>query len=87
MTQAAAIELAPFGIRVVAVAPGMVDTPIIAGYKERGLEDSLARGQMRGRLLPPDTIAQTIVWLCSRGANAVNGSTIMCDDGFASFKT
>lgn len=87
MTQAAALELAPYGIRVVAVAPGMVDTPIIAGYKQRGLEDSLARGQMRGKLLGPETIAQTIVWLCSPGADAVNGSTVMCDDGFASFKT
>ena len=34
MTQAAALELAPFGIRVVAVAPGAVDTPIIQGYKD-----------------------------------------------------
>jgi len=86
MTQAAALELAPYGIRVVAVAPGIVDTPIIAGYKARGLDDSLARGQMRGKLLAPEAIAQAIVWLCSPGADAVNGSTLLCDDGFASFK-
>jgi NAD(P)-dependent dehydrogenase (short-subunit alcohol dehydrogenase family) len=34
MTQAAALELAPHGIRVIAVAPGTVDTPIIQGYKD-----------------------------------------------------
>ncbi len=85
MTQAAALELAPYGIRVIAVAPGIVDTPIIAGYKARG-DDSLARGAMRGKLLQPEAVAATIVWLCSPGADAINGSTVLCDDGFASFK-
>ncbi len=86
MTQTAALELAPFGIRCVAIAPGGVDTPIIAGYLEMGLEPVMAKMQMRGKLLTPESIATVVVWLCSPAADCVNGSTIMCDDGFASFK-
>lgn len=86
MTQAAALELAPFGIRVVAIAPGTVDTPIIQGYRDQGLEKVLERQQMRGKILTPEQIADVVVWLCSKGADAVNGSTVMCDDGLASFK-
>jgi len=87
MTQAAALELAPFGIRVVAIAPGAVDTPIIQGYKDMGLEAHIARAQMRGKILQPEKIADVVVWLCSKGADVVNGSTVMCDDGSAEFKT
>lgn len=86
LSQAAALELAPFGIRVVAIAPGAVDTPIIQGYKDMGLEHAMATGQMRGKLLTPEQIADVVIWLCSSGADAVNGSTILCDDGFAGFK-
>ncbi|MDP9025646.1 MAG: SDR family oxidoreductase [Candidatus Eremiobacteraeota bacterium] len=86
MSQTAALELAPYGIRCVAIAPGSVDTPIIDGYREMGLGRVLARGQMRGRILTPEAIAEVVVWLCSAGADAVNGSTIFTDDGFASFK-
>ena len=86
MTQAAALELAPYNIRVVAIAPGSVDTPIIAGYKAMGLEAELARSQMRGKVLQPGQIAETVVWLCSAAADCVNGSTLMCDDGFVGFK-
>jgi glucose 1-dehydrogenase len=87
MTQAAALELAPHGIRCIAIAPGGVETPIIANYLEMGLEPVLSKMQMRGKLLQPESIARVVVWLCSPAADCINGSTIMCDDGFASFKT
>lgn len=86
MTQAAALELAPHGIRVVAVAPGGVDTPIIQGYKDMGLSDRLARGQMRRRLQAPEEIADVVSLLASPQANAINGSVVMTDDGYAEFK-
>lgn len=86
MTQAAALELAPFSIRVVAIAPGGVDTPIIQGYKDAGLDAVLARGQMRGRLLTAEQIADVVVLLASDGADAINGSMVMVDDGYAEFK-
>ncbi len=55
--RATALELAPFGIRVVTVAPGAVDTPIIQGYKDMGMNDVLANAQMRRRIIAPEAIA------------------------------
>lgn len=86
MTSAAALELAPLGIRVVGVAPGVVDTPIIQGYRDAGVIDRMARRQMRRRLLQPEQIARVIVFLASDEADAVNGSTVLVDDGYAAFK-
>jgi glucose 1-dehydrogenase len=86
MTQAAALELAPFGIRVVAVAPGGVNTPLIQIYKDIGLEDRLANSQMRRRLQKPEEIADVVALLVTDEANAINGSVVMTDDGYAEFK-
>ena len=86
MTQAAALELAPYGIRVVAIAPGAVDTPIIQGYKDMGLGGRLAKAQMRGQLQTPEQIAAAVTLLCTEDAQAINGSVVMTDDGAAEFK-
>ena len=86
MTQAAALELAPYGIRVVAVAPGGVDTPIIQGYKDAGLTEMMANQQMRRKLQTPESIAEIVAFLASDAADAINGSVVMTDDGFAEFK-
>jgi NAD(P)-dependent dehydrogenase (short-subunit alcohol dehydrogenase family) len=63
-----------------------VDTPIIQGYKDMGLSDVLARGQMRRRLQTPEEIADAVSLLASPQANAINGSVVMTDDGYAEFK-
>ena len=86
MTQAAALELAPFGIRVVAVAPGAVDTPISQGYKDMGLGEVLAGAQMRGEIIAPEKIASVVTLLVTDDADAINGSVVMADDGGAEFK-
>jgi NAD(P)-dependent dehydrogenase (short-subunit alcohol dehydrogenase family) len=86
MTQAAALELAQHGIRVVAVAPGGVDAPIIQGYKDLGLEDRLANSQMRRKLQRPEQIADVVALLATEEADAINGSVVMTDDGYAEFK-
>jgi NAD(P)-dependent dehydrogenase (short-subunit alcohol dehydrogenase family) len=86
MTQAAALELAPFGIRVIAVAPGSVNTPIIQGYKDAGLEELMAQAQMRRRLQEPEEIANAVALLVTEEAGAINGSVVMTDDGYAEFK-
>jgi glucose 1-dehydrogenase len=86
MTQAAAYELAMFGIRVVGIAPGGVDTPIIEGYKMAGLTDQMAKMHMRGRLQKPEEIANVVAFLATEEANAINGSIVMVDDGYAEFK-
>jgi NAD(P)-dependent dehydrogenase (short-subunit alcohol dehydrogenase family) len=86
MTQAAAIELAPLGIRVVAVAPGAVDTQLLEPVRTAGLERELARRHMRRRVILPERVADVVVFLASREADAINGTVVMVDDGYTSFK-
>ncbi|MFD1175682.1 SDR family NAD(P)-dependent oxidoreductase [Paenibacillus puldeungensis] len=86
MTKSAALELAPYGIRVVAVAPGAVDTPIIQGYKDKGLVDSMKSKVMGNKLTLPSQVADTVYLLTLDEASAINGSVVMADEGYASFK-
>ncbi|PGY12966.1 SDR family NAD(P)-dependent oxidoreductase [Bacillus sp. AFS031507] len=86
MTQTAALELAPYGIRVVGVAPGVVDTPIYDPVRAIGREDEFTHKQMTKAFTPPSHIANVVAFLASEEALAINGSTILADDGYASFK-
>ena len=86
LTQAAAVELAPFGIRVVAIAPGAVDTPLLGDLKVAGLDRDLARKQMRRKMIAPEKVAEVVVFLASSEADAINGTVVMIDDGYVSFK-
>lgn len=86
MSKSAALELAPYGIRVVAVAPGAVDTPIIQGYKDSGLLDSMRAKVMGGELTQPEVVADTVYLVSLDEATAITGSVVMADQGYASFK-
>lgn len=84
MTKAAALELASYGIRVVAVAPGFIDTPLLGD--DLSLKEQLAHQHMRGKLIAPEKVASVVTFLFSEAAEAVNGTTIPVDDGFLAFK-
>ena len=84
MTKSAALELAPHGIRVVAVAPGFIDTPIIG--KDAEFKASLARQHLHGELIAPEKVASVVTFLFTDAASAINGSTIPVEDGFQVFK-
>lgn len=86
MTQSAALDLAPYGIRVVGVAPGVVDTPIYDPLKEAGRMHIMTDKQMTKQFTSPGDIANVVAFLASDEARAINGSTVMVDDGYASFK-
>ncbi|WP_079478061.1 SDR family NAD(P)-dependent oxidoreductase [Halobacillus salinus] len=86
MTKSAALELAPFGIRVVGIAPGVVDTPIIQGYKDLGVIDSMKAKVMGNELTKPEQLANAAYLLSLDEADAINGSVVMADEGYASFK-
>lgn len=86
MTKCAALEFAPHGIRVCAVAPGRVDTPLLRKYEALGLWEHIRKEQMRQAFTTPDEIAALFAFLASDEANVVNGTTVAADDGFLNFK-
>ncbi|WP_340004241.1 SDR family oxidoreductase [Paenibacillus sp. FSL K6-0276] len=86
MTKSAALEMSVHGIRVLAVAPGAVDTPIIQGYKDQGMVDEMKSKVMGNKLTLPEQVADTVYLLSLPKASAINGSVVMADEGYASFK-
>ena len=83
LTKSAALEYATDGIRINAVCPGIVDTPMIrrhiAGDAKR--EAQFKAGSPIGKIGTPDEIAQAVVWLCSDGASYVTGQAMVVDGG------
>jgi NAD(P)-dependent dehydrogenase (short-subunit alcohol dehydrogenase family) len=76
-TQTLALELAPAGIRVNAICPGLVDTPI----HQPGALDGLAGIQPLGRVGQPDEIARSIYFLASDLSAWTTGALIPVDGG------
>lgn len=86
MTKCAALEFAPHNIRVAAVAPGRVDTPMLRQYEALGLWEHIRREHMRAEFTQPVEIARVYAFLASEEANCINGSTVNAEDGFVNFK-
>jgi NAD(P)-dependent dehydrogenase (short-subunit alcohol dehydrogenase family) len=84
LTKSAALEYAPRGVRINAVCPGTIDTPMVADMLSRGeLELAEAvRNQPIGRLGRADEIAAAVLWLCSTGASFVVGVALSVDGGY-----
>ena len=83
LTRSAALEYARKGVRVNAVLPGTVRTPMLEGFVG-GNEDALkAMGKTApmGRLATPEEIAGTIVFLCSDAASYMTGHALAADGG------
>jgi enoyl-[acyl-carrier protein] reductase III len=79
-----AVELAPRGIRVNAVSGGVVETGALEHFPNR--DQMLKAAQTRtpaGRMVTPDDIAETVLFLCSPGADMIRGQTIVVDGGFS----
>ncbi len=84
MTRSAAMEYAPRGIRINAVCPGTIDTPMVADMLE-GQSEAMAeimKEQVIGRLGHADEVAAAVLWLCSPGASFVLGVALPVDGGF-----
>lgn len=83
-TRALAMELGPSGIRVNAIAPGVVDTALWAKNKAvPGVIRTIETLTPLGRWAQPDDIADVVVFLASDAARFVTGETISVDGGMA----
>ena len=83
LTKAAAQEYNDRNIRVNAVCPGMVDTPMIQGWfaSNPDLAKAVAATMPGGKLGEPSQVAEAAVWLCSEAANWVSGLSMVVDGG------
>jgi NAD(P)-dependent dehydrogenase (short-subunit alcohol dehydrogenase family) len=84
LTKSAALEYASRGIRVNAVCPGTIDTPMVSEMlvKEPEAMKDVLRDLPIGRLGKSEEIASAVLWLCSPGAGFVIGHALVVDGGY-----
>ena len=85
LTKSAALEVAHNGIRVNAVCPGSVRTPMLRSFVggDEDLLEKMGRRAPMGRLGEPSEIAEAVVWLLSDAAGFVTGNALSPDGGVA----
>ncbi len=83
LTKAAALDYASFKIRVNAVCPGYVDTPMMRRFTGSTFEgrQEVIDNVPAGRPASPEEIAATVVWMCSEAAAYVIGHAMVIDGG------
>ena len=86
LTRSLALDLAEFGVRANAVAPGSVDTPMLRwaidlDKNPRALERTIEKMHPLGRIAKPREVAECVAFLASPRASFVTGITLICDGG------
>ncbi|MCK4961863.1 MAG: SDR family oxidoreductase, partial [Anaerolineales bacterium] len=83
LTKVAALEYANAGIRVNAVCPAVVSTPLVESIisTDQEAEDQLMSMIPMGRLGTLEEIAEVVVWLCSEASSFVTGHAMLVDGG------
>lgn len=88
LTRALAVDHGPEGIRVNAICPGPVDTPMSRAHIDASASPDIERINMTartlsGRFADPDELAEAIVFLASPAASAVYGANLIADAGYS----
>ena len=91
LTKALALELARKGVTVNAICPGYTETDIVreavsnivakTGKSEAEARQALAASNPQQRLVQPQEVAQSVLWLCAAGSDAINGQALAIDGG------
>lgn len=87
LTKSMAVGCGPLGVRVNAIGPGYVDTPmngVILDVPE--LKAAFAAGHADGEFQTPEEIGDLVVFLASDASRSLNGALLTCDRGWTSFK-
>ncbi len=84
LTRTAALEYARQGLRINAVCPGVIDTPMVQRFTQGNAEalDQLTSGEPVGRLGKPEEIGDAVIWLCSPRSSFVTGQALAVDGGW-----
>lgn len=84
LTKTAALENAKSGIRINAVCPGVIKTPMVDRVtgKDKVVEKAYEDMEPVGRMGQPEEVAEAIVWLCSDAASFITGDAIAVDGGW-----
>lgn len=86
LTETAALEGGPYGIRVNCVCPGVMSTPMVRARREGSVEseaDYVDRvGGVLGRIGSPREVAEAVEWLISDASSYVTGHTLVADGGY-----
>jgi NAD(P)-dependent dehydrogenase (short-subunit alcohol dehydrogenase family) len=86
LTKVAAVDHAPDGIRVNAVGPGFINTPMLDGNLDDAAKASLEAQHALNRLGTPEEVAELVCWLASDAASFVTGSFYAVDGGYLAAK-
>ena len=83
LTETAALEYAAAGIRINAIGPAFIRTPMIAAIEQDlATENMLVAMHPAGRLGSPEEVAELVLWLSSDRASFVNGAYYPVDGGY-----
>lgn len=82
LTKTAALEYGKHNIRVNAVCPGAIDTPMAERIVGAEYDPSSADTNPTGRFADPEEVAEAVVWLCSDAASFVTGHAMVVDGGY-----
>lgn len=82
-TKALAREVARYGVRVNAVAPGLTDTPLLHALRQghEGLFEAMVRATPMRRLAQPEEVAEAVLFLASAKAGFITGQTLSVSGG------